>query len=182
MYTIEYYNTQKEKPLIDESIPSIESRNITQRINRRRMHQQELRDVVSNIKSITIDLEDLNRVMLDRRLIHLNSLFSRIRRNGEWEKHEAITIPNNSLNQLCIYEIIKCDWMVNSEADFDYSDILDKLSQLTKLNNKSKTKDEDNSKTSDQNKKELLRYYIDTILRKYNENKEKEFINSKTNR
>ncbi len=105
MYTIEYYKTKKEKPTIKKP--------------------KDLVDKCWNIKSLTIDIEDIKHIIQDRGLQHLFSLYARVKRAKFDENINSITIlNNNSINLSYIYEIINCEWMVNANGDLNNLDML----------------------------------------------------------
>ena len=80
MYTIEYYKIKKEKPTIKEPKYSSNSKRINYMKRRRYLYQKDLIDKCWNIKSLTIDIEDIKHIIQDRRLQHLFSLYERVKR------------------------------------------------------------------------------------------------------
>ena len=136
MYSIEYYKTKKEKPTIKEPEYSSDSKRINYMKRRWYLHQKDLIDKCWNIKSLTIDIEDINHIKADKRLRKLFSLCGRVERAKFDESINSITIlNNNSLNLMFIYEIINCEWMVNQEEMLDSLDTLKISKQL--FNNES---------------------------------------------
>lgn len=121
MYSIQYYKSKRVKPTLDEPNYLSDNRKLNCIKRRRYLRQKDLIDKCWNIKSLTIDLNDIENIIYDENLNHLLSLYARanrLRNNGI----EHITILNNSrVNLLYIYETLNCEWMINSE-EISYSD------------------------------------------------------------
>lgn len=151
MYTIEYYKTKKEKPTIKEP--------------------KDLVDKCWNIKSLTIDIEDIKHIIQDRKLQHLFSLYARVKRAKFDENINSITIlNNNSINLSYIYEIINCEWMVNANGDLNSLDVLKLTRRLLTLMDRYDRATEQTVKRTIKDEIELIKYYMDTIINKYNHN------------
>ena len=107
MYLIEYCKNEKNtefKKLINSKNTSI--------TNQKNLYQKNLANVCQNVKSITIDLEDIKMMKFldDSILLGLYARFSNQKRNA------FVTIPNNGqLNCLYIYHILKNKWLIDQE-------------------------------------------------------------------
>ncbi len=107
MYLIEYCKNEKNtefKKLINSKNTSI--------TNQKKLYQKNLANVCQNVKSITIDLEDIKMMKFldDSILLGLYARFSNRKENT------SVTIPNNSqLNCLYIYHILKNEWLIDQE-------------------------------------------------------------------
>lgn len=107
MYLIEYCKNEKNtefKKLINSKNTSI--------TNQKNLYQKNLANVCQNVKSITIDLEDIKMMKFldDSILLGLYARFSNQKRNA------FVTIPNNGqLNCLYIYHILKNEWLIDQE-------------------------------------------------------------------
>ena len=168
MYTIEYYKTKKEKPTIKE--PEYSSNNKMMR--RKYLHQKDLIDKCWNIKSLTIDTEDINHIIQDKRLQRLFSLYARVKRANFNESIDSIIIlNNNSINLSYIYEIINCEWMVNANEELNNLDVLKIVRRLLKLTEQYEKATEQKTKRTIKDEIELIKYYMDTIINKNNNNK-----------
>ena len=134
MYTIEYYKTKKEKPTIKEPEYSSDNRRLNYMMRRWYLHQKDLIDKCWNIKSLTIDIEDINHIIQDKRLFKLYSLYAKVERAKFDKNINSITIlNNNSVNLSFIYEIINCEWMVNADVDINNLDVLKLTRHLLEL-------------------------------------------------
>ncbi len=174
MYTIEYYKAKKEKPAIKEPEYSSDNKRINNMMRRRYLHQKDLINKCWNIKSLTIDIEDIKHIIQDRRLQHLFSLYERVKRANLDESINSITIlNNNSINSLYIYEIINCKWIVNANDDLNKLDVLKLTRRLLTLIDRYDREREQKIKRIIKDEIELIRYYMDTIINKYNYNNNK---------
>ena len=98
------------------------------------MHQKDLIDKCWNVKSLTIDLEDINHILYDKSLRHLFSLYARVKRLNIDDSISTITILNNNIVNLSyIYEIINCKWMVNANEELNNLDVLITAQKLVTL-------------------------------------------------
>ena len=158
MYTIEYYKTKREKPVPKES----------------GWDRKEVTDVCWNIKSLTIDKEDIEHILYDSRLMnysHLPGLVAKVRCRSWYKDLEALTIlNNNSINQLLIYEIINCEWMINR----DEINELDTLKIARNLCRYVKRYDNTNNSYRKVQAEGLLNYYMNTIMNIMNIDKPKQ--------
>ena len=175
MYTIEYYKTKKEKPTIKEQEYSSDSKRINYMMRRWYLYQKDLIDKCWNIKSLTIDIEDIKHIIYDRKLRKLYSLYARVQRAKFNDNINSITIlNNNSLNLMFIYEIINCEWMVNQE---EMLDSLDTLKISRQLYNRMQEYEATNNPNIKKNIEILIDYYINTII---NKNKSEQEFGVKT--
>ena len=164
MYTIEYYKTKKEKPTIKEPEYSSDSKRINYMKRRWYLHQKDLIDKCWNIKSLTIDIEDIKHIIYDRKLRKLYGLYAIVQRAKFDENINSITIlNNNSANLMFIYEIINCGWMVNQE---EMVDDLDTLKISRQLYNRMQEYDATNNPNIKKDIEILIDYYINTIISK----------------
>ncbi len=164
MYKIEYYKTKKEKPTIKEPEYSSDSKRINNMERRRYLHQKDLIDKCWNIKSLTIDIEDIKHIIHDRKLRKLYSLYAIVERAKIDENIDSITIlNNNSVNLLIIYEIINCEWMINQE---EILDSLDTLKISRQLYNRMQEYEATNNPNIKKDIEILIDYYINTIINK----------------
>ena len=151
MYTIEYYKTKRKEPNIKEKegLANYEKDSI---------------EKCWNIKSITIDIEDIKHIIYDEKLYKLYGLYARINRENLDNSIRSITILNNNLkNQLCIYEILNCDWMVNQ---YKILDNLETLKIARQLSNRIQEYDSTSKPFRKKNVEVLIDYYISTIMNK----------------
>ena len=175
MYTIEYYKIKKEKPTIKEPKYSSDSKRINYMKRRRYLHRKDLIDKCWNIKSLTIDIEDIKHIIYDRKLGKLYSLYARVQIAKFDDNINSITIlNNNSLNLMFIYEIINCEWMVNQEEMLDSLNTLKISRQLYNLRQEYETTNNPNIKKDIEI---LIDYYINTII---NKNKSEQEFGEKT--
>ena len=155
MYTIEYYKTKQEKPRSKEG----------QYLN------NDLIEKYWNIKSLTIDIEDIEHIIQDQNLRRLFSLYARVMRVTFDENINSVTILNNNdVNLSYIQEIINCKWMVNATEEIKSLDLANAKTLLVELNNKYAKADEQKKRIIIKNKIELIEYYLKTITNKYNKN------------
>jgi len=164
MYSIQYYKRKRIKPTLE--IPNYSSDNI--KLNamekKRYLHQKDLIDKCWNIKSLTIDIADIQNVIYDDSLKHLLSLYARINRLNINEINSLTILNNNSINLLYIYEIINCDWMINKEK-INYSEELlferiKELNYLIEQYEKSKTQSD---KIKLKNEIHLFKYWMNSF-------------------
>lgn len=172
MYTIEYYKTKREK----EEKYHKGINNINRITTRKYCHQNDIYNKCLDIKSITIDVDDIKRIVFDQELKNLYVLYTRIIQVISNDNSiGSITILNNNLSNLhYIYEILNCKWMINTNENIDEIKIEKIEKCLESLKNKY-------TKTTNQKKKMdiyykiyLIEYYLETVKRKYdNTQKEK---------
>ena len=148
MYTIEYYKTKREKPVPKES----------------GWDRKEVTDICWNIKSLTIDKGDIEHILYDDRLLwhsHLPGLAAKVRSRSWYRDLKSLKILNNNIvNQLIIYEIINCEWMINR----DEINELDALKIARNLCKYVQRYDHTNNAYQKEQAKGLLDYYINTIM------------------
>ena len=175
MYTIEYYKTKKEKPIIKEPDYSSDSKRINYMKSRWYLHRKDLIDKCWNIKSLTIDIEDIKHIIHDRRLRKLYGLYAIVEREKFDENINSITIlNNNSVNLMYIYEIINCEWMVNQA---EMLNTLDTLKISRQLYNRMQEYDATNNPNIKKDIEILIDYYINTVI---NKNKKEQESDDKT--
>jgi len=179
MYTVEYYKTKKEKPTI-KNIKLISNNHSFNRIKERRyLYKKDKIEKCWNIKSLTIDIDDINKIIYDQRLIHLYSLYAIVTKKISSDNSiTSITILNNNdLNLSYIYEIINCEWMVNSNENIDEIKIERMQNRLERLKKMYNNATSQKKKIGIEYNIYLISYYLDTI-KKHNEisNKEKKNI------
>lgn len=169
MYTIEYYKTKKEKTTVKEMEYSNDNKKINYMIWKRNLHQNDLVEKCWNIKSLTIDIEDIEHIIQDKRLLKLYSLYAMVKRKNFDESINSITIlNNNSANLAYIYEIINCEWMVNANEYLNNLDVLKLAKRLLTLIDRYDNTQDEKSKRAIKDKIELIKYYMDTIINKNN--------------
>ncbi|MBQ6498252.1 MAG: hypothetical protein IJI58_06005 [Bacilli bacterium] len=149
MYTIEYYKTKRDKS----------KRKATGHWS------EESKDTCWDIKSLTIDKEDIKHILYDDRLIdNFNQLVSSALRwrTREWYKDlDRLQILNNNMrNERIIYEIINCEWMINR----DEINELDTLKVVRNLCKYFQRYDRTNDPDRKERAKILLNYYMNTIM------------------
>lgn len=161
MYSIEYY---KNKSTLENSNFSSNKKKSNARVKMRCFHQKEIIDVCSDIKSLTIDIADIQNVIYDDRLKHLISLYARINGLNIKETDSITILNNNSINLLYIYEIITCDWMINQEEVNNFEELLfNKIKELNYfIEQYEKTKSQ-RDKINLKNKIHLFKYLINQI-------------------
>ena len=148
MYTIEYYKTKRKKPIVNEDD----------------WVRQKIVDKCWNIKSLTIDREDIEHVLYDEKLLYLPALVAKVRRVSSYSDLTPITILNNNkVNQLLIYEIINCDWMINRD------ELKEELVTLELARTLCKYMQQYEATSKPYRKRDLealINYYMDTIMNK----------------
>lgn len=169
MYSIEYYKSKRTKPTLEESTYSGDRKKDIPR-KRKYLHQKDLIDKCWNIKSITIDLEDIKHIIHDTKLKYLLGLYARVNRINSDNSINSITIlNNNNINLSYIYEILNCEWMVNREEEPEKIDAL-------KISRKLCERIKEYERASNPNRKKdieiLIDYYMNTIINKYNNKQE----------
>ncbi len=171
MYTIECYKTKKEKPTIKEPDYSSSNWKLNYLMKRWYSYKKGLIDKCWNIKSLTIDVEDIKHIIYDNRLLKLYSLYFKVQRANLDKKIGSITIlNNNSVNLMFINAIINCKWMINRDEMLDG---IDSLNVSRQLYNFMKEYDSTNDPKLKRDIEILIDYYINTIT-SYNKN-EQEF-------
>jgi hypothetical protein len=113
MYSIEHYKTKRDKSEIKE--PNYNN-NGKYYERRRFLHQSDLIEKCWDIKSLTIDLDDIKQVIYDERCHYLLSLYAKIEKANTLGIKSITILNNNVTNLLYIYEIINCDWMIEENA------------------------------------------------------------------
>ena len=167
MYTIEYYKTKRKKPEIKEPENFTGNARTDYHIKRAYEYQKDRIDKCWNIKSITIDLEDLKHTAQSRETKYLYSLYVRIIRAGFDKSINAITIlNNNSVNLLYIYEIISCKWMINANEDVNNLDILNIVRDLLILLDQYDKEENKINKRIIKHRISVIKYCLNTIINK----------------
>ena len=122
-----------------------------------------------DIKSVTVDIEDIKHVVNDKKLRHLYGLYIRLRKADLDDNIDSITILNKSIvNLLLINEIINCDWMINPNDEINNLDVLKKVKKLFNLLDQYEKETSLKRKTAIKAEIDLIKYYIETILNKDN--------------
>lgn len=178
MYTIEYYKTKKDKTIIEEpQYSGVDFRN-DYMLRKGHLYQSDLNDKCHNIKSLTVDMEDINYVIRDRSFKSLLALHGRIKLNNFDKKYDSLMILNNNIiNKRYIYEIIKCKWMINADEELNTTDVAGMLIRLTELIEQ--RMDDNYSKADIEDEMALIKYYSDTIKNKYYNDNDRKVANSK---
>lgn len=124
---------------------------------------------------MTIDIEDIEKIIYNQRLIYLYSLYAIVmKRISSGNSINSITIlNNNNFNLSCIYEIIKCEWMVNANENVDEINIERIQKRLNYLNAVYKNTTNQKKKIDIEYNIYLITYYLDTI-KKHNDIQKKE--------
>ena len=169
MYTIEYYKTKK-KPTIKKAKYKSDNQNFNRMIERKYLYQKDIIDKCWNIKSLTIDIEDIEKIIYDQRLIYLCSLYAIVmKRISSDNSITSITILNNNkLNLSYIYEIINCEWMINANENINEINIEKIQNRLDYLKNIYENTTNQKKKIDIEYKIYLITYYLDTI-KKHND-------------
>ncbi len=168
MYSIEYYKTKRTLQNPMES-NDIRIRHLMLNHPYLDKNKLDLIDKCLNIKSLTIDLEDIKYVMQDKKLKHLRGLFAIVNRVPNNEDVDAIIILNNNYsNWLFICEILRCSWMVNRDEEINNSDILKAISHFLYLNEQYEHANDSYSKRRIKNEMSTIKYYLHTIIKKNN--------------
>ena len=175
MYSVKYYKKTRDIPVLTK--PYINSVLRPGEYTRKMMiyhHAQKRLDTCWNIKSLTIDIEDLKHAYYcyDEGLNHLFALFGRWYRNSSsfGEDLDSITIINSdSENMRYIYDILNCEWMINKDdALTNYEELLsEKQKKLNKLKKMYSSISDDPMKRGTKNriahKISLYEYCIQTL-------------------
>lgn len=168
MYVVNYYKKEREKPIIKEPVYSNNNKT-NSLLKRKYFYKKDLIDKCWNIKSLTIDIEDIKHIIYDGNAKHLLSLYLRVKRANFDEDVKSITIlNNNSVNLLYIYEIINCKWMVNYNEELNNLNLLNTVKRLLILIDQYEIVTDIKMKEKIKNEIKLIKYYIDTILNKEN--------------
>lgn len=164
MYSIEYFKTKHDKSERKNPEYNVEVETSNLRTRKKFLHQKDIVDKCRNIKSLTIDLDDIKRVVLDDNCHHLMNLYARVR-NIDTSNISAVTILNNPINKFYIYEILNCDWMINkSECCENNEDaIVEKVQELHKLIYLYENCSNYHTKVKLKKKIELYKYYINSV-------------------
>ena len=118
MYSIEYYKTKRKKP--EWYTEEAKEENYSCR-NDYLIHvkEQQLRNACWDIKSLTIDSEDL---FILNDTIYTTSCIDSLCYWLEKNNVKKVTIVNNDLyNEEIIYDIISAKWLINKD-NYEYSD------------------------------------------------------------
>ena len=175
MYTIEYYKTKTIKPTLKQAKYKSDNQSLNHITKRKYLYQKDIIDKCWDIMSLTIDIEDIEKIIYDQRLIHLCGLYAIVmKRISSGNSINSITIlNNNNFNLSCIYEIIKCEWMVNANENVDEINIERIQKRLKYLNAVYKNTTNQKKKIDIEYYIYLITYYLDTI-KKHNDIQKKE--------
>ena len=169
MYSVEYYKTKKEKPTTIGPICFSENERVNFAMRRRYLRKLDMIEKCFNVKSLTVDLEDIYRISKDNKMRDLNSLIVKIGLAGLDDDVNAITIINNNrVNQLYIYSIINCEWMVDKDDAFDDINYLETVKNIYILMDRYNKEIDKKRREAIANEIELTRYFMDTHARKDN--------------
>lgn len=163
MYSIQYYKKKRTKPTLE--IPNFSSDRKSNSMARvRYLHQKDVIDKCWNIKSLTIDIDDIKNVIYDDRLKHLISLYAKINRLNINEIDSITILNNNGINMLYIYEIINCDWMIEKDKAY-YSEelLLEKIRELNRLIEKYENSKSQSDKNKLRNRIRLFEYWMNSL-------------------
>ncbi len=165
MYTIDYCKDRKDKPIIRDYVFFDDGKII---LPKGRYYSNRL-DIVRkcwNVKSVTIDLEDLDYVMYDHSFRVLADLYSRIKRKGFNEAKTITILNNNSINLMYIYEIINCWWMINADEKLDSSKLSDAARNLMMYIEQYNVSTDEKTRKIIEDEIELIRHYMDSLIKK----------------
>ena len=166
MYTIEYYKTKRKKPEIKEIEYSGDAKR-DYLIRRIYNYQKDRIEKCWNIKSVTIDLEDLKYIKQSRETKYLPGLYRRLIRARYDKNVNAITIlNNNSVNLSYIYEIVNCKWLVNADEDINNLDILNIVRDLLILLDQYDKAENAVQKQKLRSEIKMIKHYLDTVANK----------------
>ena len=167
MYSIQYYKRKRIKPTLEIPNYSSDNRILNAMEKIRYLHQKDLIDKCWNIKSLTIDIADIQNVIYDDSLKHLLSLYVRINRLNINEINSITILNNNGINLLYIYEIINCDWMINRD-EINYSEelLFKKIRELNHLMDKYENSKKQGDKIKLKNRIHLFKYWMNTFNKK----------------
>ena len=163
MYSIQYYKKKRTKPTLEiRNFSSDRKSNLMARL--RYLHQKDVIDKCWNIKSLTIDIDDIKNVIYDDRLKHLISLYAKINRLNTNEIESIIILNNSGINMLYIYEIINCDWMIEEDKAY-YSEelLLEKIRELNRLIEKYENSKSQSDKNKLRNRIRLFEYWMNSL-------------------
>lgn len=163
MYFIEYYKTRTIKPILELPV-YFEGSKVNAMIKKIIFQKKDLIDMCWNIKSLTIDLDDIEHIICDKKNKYLYGLYARVKRENLGKDVNSITILNdNDVNLSYIYEIINCKWMVNGDEELDNCYLLNVLRNLKSYIDEYDLTDNQNRKKEIEN---LICYYIKTLNNK----------------
>ena len=191
MYTIEYYKTKTIKPTLKQAKYKSDNQSLNRITKRKYLYQKDIIDKCWDIKSLTIDIEDIEKIIYDQSLINLYSLYAIVmKRISSDNSISSITILNNNFNLSYIYEIIKCKWMINANENIDEINIEKIQNRLDYLKNIYENTTNKKKEIDIEYKIYLITYYLDTIKKHYDMQKKdkktvklgKRFIKQKNNK
>ena len=161
MYTIEYYKTKKtfEEPKNSKNLR-------IKHLISNKDYDKNLVEKCLNIKSLTIDLEDIKYAMLDRKLRRLPGLYALINRIPTNDVNAITILNNNFYNSLLIYEILNCKWMINRDEEINNTDALNIINRYVYLTEIYNNIDDSSKKAKIKNEMILIKYYIYAIINK----------------
>ena len=115
MYRIEYCDKEKDSTYDDAYFTTMDNGNT--KWNNYYSYLQEKYDLCFNIKSITIDVEDIKNMKYD---CFSNGILLKFylmcKSKHVFAKYDQVSIPNNSIfTEELIYNILKSDWIINEE-------------------------------------------------------------------
>ena len=117
MYKIDYYKEEREKDSTYDEAYYNSLNNGNNKWGNIYTILKEKYDLCYNIESITIDVDDVEKMRYD---CFSNGVLLRLyllcKKNHFLSTNECITIPNNSIySEELIYNILKSDWLINED-------------------------------------------------------------------
>lgn len=170
MYSVEYYKTKKEMPKIAKPLYLSDSKRMNNAMRRIYFKKLDMIEKCLNVKSLTIDLKDINRISKDRSLFDLRSLIVKAGLAHIDDSVNAITILNNNkINQSYIYSIINCEWMVDKDDVFDDIDYLETVKKIYELIDQYNKETDRKRRARISDEIELTKYFMAEHARRDNE-------------
>lgn len=124
-----------------------------------------------NIKSLTIDLSDIENIVYDGNLCALKELYAKVSRMDTTGIDSITILNNNFANEMYINEILNCRWMINREDKSVKEEVV--YGMLEAINRHLEYSKRDITKStiysSLENEKKLLEYYIMSVKSKNSE-------------
>ncbi len=169
MYRVEYYKTKKDKIEIAPPQYISDNRRVNTAMRRRYLKKLDMIEKCLNVKSLTIDLEDIYRISKDKSLFDLRSLIVKAGLAQLDDDVNAITILNNNrVNQSYIYSIINCEWMVDRDDVFDDISYLETVKKIYTLIDQYNKETDKKRREVIANEIELTKYFLSEHARKDN--------------
>ena len=115
MYRVDYYQEEKKKDSTYDDAFNSAINNGNSKWEKYYTVLKEKYDLCYNIESITIDTEDIKKMQFDCFSNDiLLKLYLMCKSKNIIGKYDQLTIPNNSLfSEELIYNILKCDWLID---------------------------------------------------------------------